>query len=293
MKASCQIAVLVFAALVAATLYNCPPSPAVIVNLGNTDSISALSAVPITSALEVGSTASTDGSGDYITIAMTNIYGNQLSLSFGSNAGYPSPVGNPSATTLPNNTFTQYAFPTGWAGRIYVGLNLNPNGSKIEGSYTGPPDIDVSYVDGYTVPITCSSKGTAVSGCNIDLFEQPGTPCNNQVDGPVCLNSAQNIPNGPAPPFFAACAGAAYTYPYDNDANVSNLNSTLVSCCVGTSCEAPSRQPKQGSPPQGERMRIRGVKPPFPGRSASSLFLLPSVRRHLHRHYSPRYVIDG
>jgi hypothetical protein len=95
-------------------------------------------------------------------------------------------------------------------------------GSKIEGSITGPPDIDVSYVDSYSVPITCFSKGMAVCGCNIDLCKQPGITCDSQVDGPVCLNFAQNIPGGPAPPFSAACAGAAYAYPNDNGANASS-----------------------------------------------------------------------
>jgi len=122
-----------------------------------------------------------------------------------------------------------------------MGSNLNPDGSKIKGSYTGPPDIDVSYIDGYSVPITCSSEGTAVSGYNINLFKQPGILYNNQVDGPIYLNSAQNITNSPAPPFFAAYAGAAYTYPNNNDANISNLKSNLVTCCVGTLCKAPSR----------------------------------------------------
>jgi len=179
---------------------------------------------------------------EHLTIAMTNVHGTPLSISFGSNAGGPSPVGDPSATTLAHGSPTQYAFPTGWAGRIYVGPNLNPLGSKIEGSYTGPPDIDISYVDGYSVPITCSSKGTAVAGCNIDLFSQPGISCDHQVDGPVCLNSAQQHADGPAPPFFAACQGAAYTYPNDNEANVSNLQDRLITCCIGTSCKAPSRQ---------------------------------------------------
>ena len=201
MKTSYQIAVLMLAALVAATPFDCPPAPPVTVALGSTYSassatsttsafeagstaativtvtisttvsISALRTAQITSSPEAGSTATTDGSGSYMTAAITNAYGKSLSLSFASNAGSPSPVGNPSTTTLPDNAFTQYAFPTGWAGRIYVGPNLNPDGSKIEGSYTGPPDIDVSYVDGYSVPITCSSQGTAVSGCNIDLIK--------------------------------------------------------------------------------------------------------------------------
>jgi len=60
-----------------------------------------------------------------------------------------------------------------------VGPNLNPDGSKIKSSYTGPPDIDISYIDSYSVPITCSSEGTAVSGYNIDLFKQPGIPYNS------------------------------------------------------------------------------------------------------------------
>ncbi len=179
---------------------------------------------------------------DCMTISITNSYNADLSLSLGSNVGAPSALGNPSAAVFPAASLTKYTFPTGWAGRIYVGPNTNPEGSKIEASFTGPPDIDVSYVDGYSVPITCSSEGVPVSGCNIDLFDQQGISCLTQVAGPVCLNSAQNNPQGPAPAFFAACAGAAYTYPKDDDANQGNLRSNLVSCCIGTSCAAPSRQ---------------------------------------------------
>ena len=239
MKTSYQITVLLFAALVAAIPFECPPAATITVTFRTINAIPALST--ITSAPETRSGAIGDLS-NHIIIAVTNVYGNHLSLSFGLDAGGPSPVGNPPPTELADNAFTQYAFPTGWAGRVYVGPNLNPDGSKIEGSFTGPPDIDVSYVDGYSVPITCSSKGVAVTGCNIDLFKQPNISCNNQVDGPICLNSAQNIADGPAPPFFVACAGAAYTYPNDNDANVSNLKSTLISCYIGTSCDAPLRQ---------------------------------------------------
>lgn len=218
-----------------------------------------------------------DRTSDYMTISMTNAYGKSLSLSFGSNSGAPSPLGNPSATILPNRAFTQYTFPSGWAGRIYVGPNLNPFGSKIEGSYTGPPDIDVSYVDGYSVPITCSSEGVPVSGCNIDLFQQVGVSCTNKVDGPVCLNPAQGIADGPAPPFFAACRGAAYTYPNDNDANVSNLKSSQVSCCIGTSCRAPSRQPIKRSVDQRKRTISSSLLLPFKRKlRPRELLLLPN-----------------
>ena len=256
---SCQNVLWIFAALAAAIPYDYPWAPAsayndipvsiesseprttdfitVTVTVTNTVSVQALSTLTIASKFE--STASTD---EYMTIAITNTYGKCLSLSFASDVGAPSPVGNPSPTMLPDNAFTQYIFPTGWAGRITVGPNTNPYGSKIEASCTGPPDVDVSYVDGYSVPVTCSSEGTAVSGCNIELFGQPGITCDTQVEGPVCLNPAQNIPNGPAPRFFAACVGAAYTYPNDNKANVGDLGDKLVSCCIGTSCNAPVRQ---------------------------------------------------
>jgi len=286
MKKSCQIAVLALAALVAASPFNCPPAATVTVTLGDGHSTPASSSVPVTSAPHPVSTTGTDGSADYMTISITNVYGSQLSLSFLSNAGGPAPVGNPSATVLPDNSPIQYAFPTGWAGRIYVGPNTDYRSSKIEGSLTGPPDIDVSYVDGYSVPITCSSEGTAVSDCNIDLFKQPGITYNNQVDGPVCLNPAQNIADGPAPPFFKACAGAAYTYPNDNKANVSNLKSNLVSCCIGTSCQAPSRQLVKGGNPMDIQIRndeLRAEKT-----YGSSPLTLPLAHKLVHHHHSPR-----
>jgi hypothetical protein len=63
---------------------------------------------------------------------------------------------------------------------VGIELNLNLNNSKIEGSFIVPEDIiiiildiDVSYVDGYSVLITCSSQGIAVTGYNIELFKQP------------------------------------------------------------------------------------------------------------------------
>ena len=286
MKKSRQIAVLALAALVAASPFNCPPAATVTVTLGDGHSTPASSSAPVTSAPHPVSTTGTDGSADYMTISITNVYGSQLSLSFLSNAGAPAPVGNPSATVLPDKSPTQYAFPTGWAGRIYVGSNTDYRSSKIEGSLTGPPDIDVSYVDGYSVPITCSSEGIAVSGCNIDLFKQPGITCNNQVDGPVCLNPAQNIADGPAPPFFKACAGAAYTYPNDNTANVSNLKSNLVSCCIGTSCQAPSRQLlKRGNPMD---IQVRNDETRAGKTHGSSPLTFPLAHQLGHHHHSPR-----
>lgn len=140
------------------------------------------------------------------------------------------------------------AFPTGWAGRINIGSLAHSADSKIEGSTTGANDIDVSYVDGFSVPITCSVSGTPVTGCNINLWSVSG-PCSNSVgDNAVCLNPAQGVPDGPANGWFAPCAGAAYTYPNDNLANDGNTGTGVVSCCVGTEaqgCAAPARQGKR------------------------------------------------
>ena len=129
----------------------------------------------------------------YLTMSIINLHGTQLTLSFGSNEGAPFPVGNPSITNILGSSQTQFAFPTGWAGRIGVGPNSNVNASKIEGSFVVPPncsgtdciavvDMDVSLVDGYSVPITCSSGGQVLTGCNIDLFGQADVTCPSLVE---------------------------------------------------------------------------------------------------------------
>ena len=184
-----------------------------------------------------------------LTISVTNSYGAPLSLSYASNAPadgtpVPPPIGDPTPAVLTPGAATAIVYPTGWAGRISVGKVNTAQGSKIEGSTTGSNDVDVSYVDGYTVPITCSSAGLPVTGCNIELFRQ-GIACDgNLLDGgTTCQNPKQGQPYGPASPFFAACAGAAYTYPQDNAANIGGLDTT-VTCCIGVSCPPPDRQGK-------------------------------------------------
>jgi len=135
-----------------------------------------------------------------------------------------------------------------------VSSNLNLDDSKIEDSYTSSSDIDVSYVNDYSVLITCSFEDTAVFDCNIDLFKQSSISCNDQVDDSVCLNFAQNIVNEFASSFFAVCARTVYIYSNDNDVNVSNLKSILISCCVDVSCQALSRQSKRNNTQHVERM---------------------------------------
>lgn len=102
-------------------------------------------------------------------INIVNSFGEPLSIFYGSNAGGPSAVGDPGSGTLTSST--QILCPSDWAGRITIGKNYDPRGSKVEASYVAPnyvPDVDISYVDGYSVPITCSCSGVPVTGCNGD-----------------------------------------------------------------------------------------------------------------------------
>ncbi|MCJ1288142.1 hypothetical protein MMC26_007497 [Xylographa opegraphella] len=234
-----------------------------------------------------------------MTISVTNAYGTPLSLSYESNAAadgttFPPPIGNPTAAVLAPGAATAIVYPTGWAGRITVGKVNTDQGSKIEGSTTGENDVDVSYVDGYTVPITCSSLGVPVTGCNIELFNQ-GFPCDGTLlnGGTTCHNPMQNQPNGPASRFFAACAGAAYTYPNDNNADNGHVD-TVVTCCIGTTCPAPARQ---GQAPQkrdlseapvdsaNEQVLETAVVPDTTGGPS----LLPHM--HKHRHGNGRHKV--
>jgi len=88
---------------------------------------------------------------------------------------FPTPFGNPQPTALPHQASTQYIFPPGWGGNIPIGRSIAEGNSLIEGSNNNSqPHIDVSYVNGFSVPITCSSEGKPITGCNIDLFQQLG-----------------------------------------------------------------------------------------------------------------------
>lgn len=112
--------------------------------------------------------------GPDLTISVVNSFGAPLSIFYGSNAGAPTPVGNPGSGVLTSST--RILFPSSWAGRITIGKTYDPRGSKIEASFSPPnyvPDVDISYVDGYSVPISCSCSGVAVTGCNIRMLSIP------------------------------------------------------------------------------------------------------------------------
>lgn len=216
-------------------------------------------------------------SGPSLKIHVTNKYGTPLSIAIGSNYGCPPPDGNPQPTTISDSI--TYSFPIGWAGRISVGKSLSGCNSLIEASY--PLDwyraVDVSYVDGYSVPITCSVDDRAVTGCNIELFDHG--VCDTPLDSGACPNSARFKNTGPAAPFFAPCQGSAYTYPQDDTATDGGVTGYEISCCIGTSCPTPSLQKSQ---------RKRDVVPHVSKRESSTI---ERSSQHLHQHQERHRMI--
>ncbi|MCJ1278943.1 hypothetical protein MMC21_006764 [Puttea exsequens] len=218
--------------------------------------------------------------GGVMTVAITNHWPDPLSISYLNNAGSPSAIGSPQGAPL--GTTTTVVYPTGWAGRIYVGNTINSADSKIEGSTTGANDIDVSYVDGYSVPITCSVGNTAVTGCNIDLWDVSG-PCANGVGNKnVCLNPMVGVANGPSDPWFLPCQGAAYTFPNDNIANDGDTGTGTISCCIGTAAQGCTAAPaRQG---HGNNQASKAKRSFAEDLSIGAPSLLPKAHSHLKRH---------
>ena len=99
MQTSYQIAIFMLVALVAATP-NCLPVSTV--SLEAPYIIIVLSTIIITGTPKAINTITNI---NYITIAVTNLVGNDILLSFNLNASSPSPVGNPLPIVLHNNSF--------------------------------------------------------------------------------------------------------------------------------------------------------------------------------------------
>ncbi|KAK0512416.1 hypothetical protein JMJ35_005544 [Cladonia borealis] len=179
----------------------------------------------------------------YVTVNITNKHTASLSVAVTSDPSAPSASGDPQPSLLGDST--QFLFEKGFSGLIGVAPQLDSADSKIELSYDKSVYADVSYVDGYTVPITCScDKETVYMGCNIQLWNTTQS-CPDEGDGPICYNPAAANVDGPAHPFFEPCQGAAYTFPTDDSATRA-CKSSMISCCVGADCPANPNQLDQG-----------------------------------------------
>ncbi|KAL8935180.1 MAG: hypothetical protein Q9216_005550 [Gyalolechia sp. 2 TL-2023] len=185
---------------------------------------------------------------DQLTVRITNSFGFDLPISYNSNQGSPTIIGNPGAGIFRRAQSTNLALPRNFAGAVFIGKTYDPANSKIEVSFDPVsgyrPAVDVSYVDGYGIPITCSCSGVTVTGCNIPLF-RTGRTCKNQGPGDrvICYNPKKTVNDGPADDFFQPCQGAAYTYPNDHTANgFGKCDAGNIQCCVGVPCPSPRQQ---------------------------------------------------
>jgi len=209
--------------------------------------------------------------GPELTITLINQYGKAISTGHvDNNAGIAATGvnGSPvtSATMAPGATAV-FAVPTGWGGNVAIAdaeFELGDNDSLLEASYGNQgsaglqTDLDVSYVNGFSVPIICKCMDKTqntfrqVTGSNVDLFSAGGCTdtsgtgsCGlcHQLDGNgACINPNRSAGALDATvvtdEFFMPAAGGAYTFPFDgyNGNNGNSKCSGAVTCCVGTSC---------------------------------------------------------
>jgi hypothetical protein len=173
-------------------------------------------------------------------------------------------VGAPGPSSIPPAATIAVVMPQDFSGQTRFGLSdpVDSQGTKAEMSLSRDPNtgehnpfLDISYVDGYSVPMTCSCNSEVVAGCNIELWNT-GITCPAMGTGPTCYNPHAHEGfefTGPADPFFAPCQGAAYTFPSDNLGTMGCPGATTIDCCIGTACPAPARQ----APPPAKRSILK------------------------------------
>ncbi|ETS81376.1 hypothetical protein PFICI_06378 [Pestalotiopsis fici W106-1] len=168
----------------------------------------------------------------------------------------PAASGNVGAGTLARGASASFAVPTGYVGNMALSeaeypitaddtlIEINFSIAKDYGNIA-VADVDVSYVNGYSVPITCSCGGSVVTGCNKDLLKL--NTCADLSPENACVNPLRAlIPATAASPFFAPCQGAAWTFVNDGDADAwGSCQSGQISCCIGTACPANPDQRKR------------------------------------------------
>jgi hypothetical protein len=181
-----------------------------------------------------------------ITIKLVNKAGVAISTSANHNVGSAGfATDNPGTGTLADGATATRVAPTGWAGAIAFNRfdrAIKGDEGIFEGSFTiqkdvndtiAVLDIDVSFVNGFTMPIMCycgaDDKGTYLSGCSIDLWQKNTCPAEYDNGAGSCKNPRREQKvNRTAIPFLQPCAGLGYTFVEDHAAN------SNVECQTGT-----------------------------------------------------------
>ncbi|KAH8680592.1 hypothetical protein BX600DRAFT_504362 [Xylariales sp. PMI_506] len=195
---------------------------------------------------------------EYLTITLINSHGSPISTSHFHSGTIAAVSGNVGPATMANGATAAFAVPTGWIGTVTVAdaeHELSDDASLIESNFIITPgytiaiaDVDVSYVNGFTMAVTCSCSGVGVlTGCNKNLWALATCPADddNTAEG-ACINPYRaNTDTTVATAFFAPCSGAAFTFPDDYGADPSwgQCQSGQITCCVGPTCPANPNQP--------------------------------------------------
>ncbi|KAI0391377.1 hypothetical protein F5Y17DRAFT_440970 [Xylariaceae sp. FL0594] len=157
---------------------------------------------------------------------------------------------------IPKGGSAEARMPVKWGGRIGFAESEHADylytlASLLEGAfddgdrYFPEPriNLDVSYVDGFTLPMTCSCKGEVVLGCNLDLLKI----CHKELqkDPWTCVNQMHGAHGVPNPNNWADCEKLAFTFPDDADAAHNSIPGCErnLNCCIGIDC-APHPQQK-------------------------------------------------
>ncbi|OKL57362.1 hypothetical protein UA08_07430 [Talaromyces atroroseus] len=191
---------------------------------------------------------------EYLTIVIINSHGDDITTSLSNANTAATPVSGATGTgTMSNHETASVVVPTGWIGSWAINdalYEITGDDSLLEANFvveTGGTvatvDVDVSYVDGFSVAIVCSCDGTIVTGCNKNLFEL--NTCEDNDGENACVNPLRSdLSATNATTFFAPCQGAAYTFPFDSAADsTGQCQNGVIKCCVGAACPANPNQP--------------------------------------------------
>ncbi|KAI5917452.1 hypothetical protein F4810DRAFT_717691 [Camillea tinctor] len=199
---------------------------------------------------------------DY-TVTVINSHTAAISTQHGENVGAPTAIKENTGPlhTLGVGERAMFAVPTGWAGRVAIAETPYPitdRVSLIEGSFVvqSAPGLvvdknenqsatlvfDISYVDGFTVPIVCGCQGNVLMGCNLDLHKM--CPHKYRLNKKTCINPHRDGMVPGVDDFFKDCQPMAYTLPHDDLATVNapQVCDYSITCCVGTACPANPQQ---------------------------------------------------